>query len=399
MPTYTCTVRRENQQIGETVRTAPNLPALAVRLQAAGWELLKAREIQTGGRRGWVSAAELTAFYRHLAAMLRAGLPLVDGLRLIGQEVYSPALQRALHHISETVAAGGSLADALAHHPHLFDATALGLIRAGEESGTLPEAFEELAEQRETFTTLARKLAPLMVYPATVGVFFLFLTTFLLTFILPKFIKLFQELGINEFPLPTQMLIYGGRLAAPLIFFLGLPLGVVLIVIWIYRRTLLERLFQGLWAWLLPFARELLRTAALARVTRTLGLLLGRGMPVVEALELTSRTAGERRLERALSRAAGQVAMGSSLSEALKAQEVFPPTLTWRLGVAEASQEVAPALCAVADFYLHRVELLSRSLTAVLEPVLIILLGGCLGFMIVGMFLPLVSIIRCLSGG
>ena len=351
------------------------------------------------GGRGAVAEGDLLTVYRQLAALLDGGDRLVEALSTLAKDSPNHRLRVALNGVAAAVSDGARFSEALGQFPQVFRPEVVGVVAAAESSGAMVEALEGLAIRGDTFSSLARKASLPLVYPMLVCVLAVGLMTFLYSFILPKFIALFKEMGMSDdkFPLPTLMMIrvsqaFPGALGA-----LFLVTMVLIAYYLLYRRTASGRLELDYWRFKIPLFGQLAFNAAAARMCATLGMLLDRGVPTPQALRLAGEASGNEVLAAAMRRAEAVVVHGGGVSEGLQDARVLPPAFLWRMSVADSSGTL-PATChKIAEFYLEATESVTRRTISVIEPVSVIVLGLTIGISVVSMFLPLISVISELS--
>lgn len=340
------------------------------------------------GLRQRVGSAELAVTARQLATLLGAGLPLDEALATIAAQLEQPRLTRALGRVREAVMQGETLHAALARHPQLFPQLFLGMVEVGESSGTLDQTLSRLADFLEDQARLQSRITAALTYPllmALVGSSVLF---FLVVFVVPKITRIVEDLG-QALPLPTLLLIKGSALLDRgwwLLLLLALLGG------WLWRRRLRTpsgRLQWDLWLLRAPLFGRLNQMIATARLARTLATLLKSGMPLLRSLEVTAGLLSNTALRRALEETAVSVREGEGLAEPLRRSGVFPPMLTQMAAIGEKSGELETMLLRVAESYEHQSDLRIAALLALLEPMMILLMGGIVGFIVLAILLPI----------
>lgn len=396
MPTYTYTTQASS---GPVHVAANNLPAAIRSLvgQNVGITSIgQPRPDVTGDAK--IGEAELCIFLRQLAASLENGTPLVEALRLLANEARSAATRRVLGAVAAEIADGVPFSAALSARPRAFGPVVPALVRAGERSGDLVETLRQIAEQREGFRTVARQAMGLLAYPALVALLAFIVVTFLLTFIVPKFVQLHAELGIEDFPWPTRLLLLLGRGLPWFLVALFASVGAWLVIYLLRRRTTRGRLVLDYWSLGTPVIGRINLNLALSRVCSALGLLLRRGVALPEALRLAGAASGNMVLAAAFRRGERAVVDGMRLADGLREAEVLPESFVWRISVAESSGEVADTFSRMAKFYQEVSHETARAFQGVIEPMLVILLGTMVMLIVLGIFLPLVNIVSELSG-
>jgi len=351
--------------------------------------------LDIGGRPG---LRDVTIFSRQFATVINAGLPVVQSLAILQRQAEKQGFKDALKKIREDVETGIPLSDALAKFPGIFNRLYVYLVRAGELSGNLDGILERIANYQEKQIALRGKIKSAMTYPVVVLVIALAVTYFLLTGIVPQFAGILTQLG-GELPFITRILIaisdflrYQWWLIALLV--VGSVVGLGL-----YYRTNNGRHVIDRFLLRLPVLGPLVQRTAIASFANTLGLLLKSGVNIIEAIEITKGTAGNIIVEDVLDEAKIAVQRGEQVSQTLQAHpRIFPPLVSSMVAIGEETGAVDSMLEKISTFYEREVDEAVDSLTAALEPMLIVFLGTIVGFIVAGMFLPMFAIIGQLSG-
>jgi type IV pilus assembly protein PilC len=352
-----------------------------------------ARAAGVGGRFGGkVKDKEMAIFTRQFSTMVDAGLPLVQCLTILAEQSESKTLRTVTSRVAGSVEAGSTLADALRRHPKTFDELYVNLVEVGEAGGILDTVLQRLSVYIEKAAALKRKVKSAMIYPLTiVGVAFI-VVIFMLTFVIPTFAKMFTSMGA-DLPLPTLIVIRLSDFATRFWWLiLGAAIGIVVGVRAYYRteggRSLIDALVLKL-----PVFGTLIRKVSVARFTRTLGTLVSSGVPILEGLRITARTAGNRVVERAVLETRASVTAGKTLAEPLRASTVFPPMVVQMISVGEQTGALDAMLNKIADFYDDEVDTAVSALTALLEPLMIVFLGVVIGGLVIAMYLPIFRLV------
>jgi len=340
---------------------------------------------------GGVKTKDILVFTRQFSVMIDAGLPLVQGLDIIASQADNYDFRRVLTDVKARVEAGSTFADALAQHPDAFDELFVQLVRAGEIGGILDTILQRLGAYIEKNEKLKRRVKGAMVYPAIVLTVAVGVTIVLLMFVTPTFEKLFKDFG-GAMPAPTQFLIdlsHAFRDSWYLIF--GIPAA--LVVSW----RLWVRSPRGREAWdkfvlKVPVIGQLVRKIAVARFTRTLGTMLSSGVPILDALEIVAKSSGNRVIERSILFTRAKIAEGKNIAGPLADTKVFPAMVVQMIGVGEATGAMDQMLNKIADFYDDEVDVAVGALTSMIEPIMMVFLGGVVGGFLVAMYLPIFSI-------
>ena len=343
-----------------------------------------------------IKKIHISRFTRQFATMIGAGLPMVQCLEILAQQSESPELREVIDKVKESVQSGSTLADALSRHKKAFDDLYVSMVDAGEIGGALDQILIRLAIYREKADALARKVRGALVYPSVIVVVATGVTFVMLTYIVPVFAKMFEGLGA-ELPMPTQMVL---KLSS---FLRGnILVGIVLLILlfifyrW-YSKTDKGRLLIDRVKLKAPLLGSLLRKTAISRFTRTLGTLISSGVSILDALEITAKTAGNRVIQDAIKRSVVSIAEGETITHPLKETGVFPPMVTQMISVGEKTGGLDDMLQKIADFYDEEVDAAVAALTSIIEPVIIVLMGLVIGGILIAMYLPMFDIIGKIS--
>lgn len=348
------------------------------------------------GIRPGVPAALLSRLFGNLESLLDAGIPLTSSLHLVSEQIEHRRLAAALEDIAFRVEHGKTFAEAVEAHPVIFPPLYTGLIRAGEESGKLPEVMSRLVEYVERESETKRKVTEAMIYPTIVLVIGVSVTTLILVFMVPRFTGILESSGV-PIPGPTRVLMFvSDNLRRFGLYALG---GVVTGVVVLSRlirkprwRLLYDRLLLRI-----PLIGDLIRKAAIARFTKTLGTLLGSGVPLLPSLELVGPTYGNRRLEEANKGLLRSIEGGSNLTGAVRKENVFPRLVVEMVAVGESTGTLDIMLQKIGGFYDKEVERATRRITLALEPALIVTLGVVVGYVALALILPMLKAVSTLG--
>lgn len=341
---------------------------------------------------------DITIFSRQFATVINAGLPVVQSLAILQRQAPKQGLKDALKQVREDVETGQQLSDALAKHPRLFNKLYIYLVRAGEVSGNLDGILDRIAAYMEKQAALRGKIKTALTYPTVVLVIALAVTWFLLTGIVPQFATILDQLG-GELPVITKALIaVSDFLRYQWYILIGLIVAAV-VGLGVFYRTKQGRRVLDSFTLRMPIVGTLVQKSAIASFSNTFGLLLRSGVNIIESIEITKGTAGNAIIEDILDETKDNVQRGEQISTTLvKYPAVFPPMVSSMISIGEETGAVDHMLEKVAGFYEREVDEAVDSLTAALEPMLIVFLGVIVGFIVAGMFLPMFSIIGQLSG-
>ncbi len=347
-------------------------------------------------RTGKVPAKTLALFTRQFSVMIDSGLPLIQCLSIMSEQQEHKGFKMVLNLVREDVEAGATLADAMRKHPNMFDTLFVNMVAAGEAGGILDIILRRLAIFVEKAAKLKRAVLGASIYPAVVILVAVVVIFVIMLWVIPVFATLFEGLNAT-LPLPTRIVMGLSNLIAQFIIPI-IAIAVLSVVGFRYYyktdsgRYTVDRIMLAL-----PIMGTVLKKIAIARFSRTLSTLLVSGVPILEGLEITAGTAGNVVLEEALLRARREVSEGKTLAEPIKKTAIFPPMVTSIVAVGEQTGELDQMLEKLADYYEEEADEAVASMLALLEPVMIIFLGGIIGTIVVSMYLPIFSLIRELS--
>ncbi len=344
-------------------------------------------------KREKVKLKELAVYSRQLSVLIDAELPLMQSLNILAEQTTNKYFKRVITSVREDVEAGSTLNQAKRKFPKAFDDLYCNLVASGEQSGSLDIMLRRLSEYIEKTVRLRSKVRQAMIYPSAILIFAVVVAIFLLWKVIPIFASIFIELGA-ELPMLTAVVIGLSRFVQKYIVFIFLGLIGLVVGFRYFRKT-----EQGRWAtdrWLLkmPLFGPLLRKVAISRITRTMATLVSGGVPMLEALRITSSTAGNVILESAVLRARQAVAEGKSLTDAFKETAQFPFMMIQMVSVGEATGTLDEMLSKLADFYDEEVDAAVSSLLSIMEPVLMIFVGALVGSLVISMYLPIFSLMQ-----
>src|SRR5512137_2613284 len=340
---------------------------------------------------GGVKTKDILIFTRQFSVMIDAGLPLVQGLEIIATQADNREFRRVLTDVKVRVESGSTFADALGQHPKVFDELFVQLVRAGEICGMLDTILQRLGAYIEKNEKLKRRVKGAMVYPSIVLTVAVAVTVVLLMFVTPTFEKMFKDFG-GAMPAPTQFLIDLSHVMTRWWYVIfGVP--VLLFAVWrTWVGTESGRLHWDAFVLKVPVFGPLVRKVAVARFTRTLGTMLSSGVPILDALEIVAKSSGNRVIEKAILNVRARIAEGKNIAGPLAETKVFPPMVVQMIGVGEATGAMDQMLNKIADFYDDEVDVAVAALTSMIEPIMMVFLGGVVGGFLVAMYLPIFSI-------
>ncbi|MBU1086988.1 MAG: type II secretion system F family protein [Candidatus Omnitrophica bacterium] len=378
-------IEAKDEMVALDMLRVKNLIIISITEQKAA----KAAKAKVGSKK--IKPEELVIFSRQLATMVNAGIPLVQSLDILSEQMDSITFRNVVTTIRSDVESGSSLSAALEKHPKVFSMLYTNMVRAGETSGMLDEILERLAGYLEKSGSLARKVKSAMVYPAVVSLMAVGITLVLLLKVIPTFKEIFASLG-GTLPMPTQILInISDTLQAYFIYCVALVVGVGFAVAKLVQTPQGKLRFDQLKLGL-PVFGPLLRKVAVARFSRTLSTLIRSGVPILGALEIVGKTSGNVVIEAAVESARVGIREGESISSPLAKSKAFPPMVTRMISVGEESGELEKMLTKIADFYEDQVDAAVSGLTSLIEPLIIAFLGIVVGSIVIAMFLPIFKI-------
>jgi type IV pilus assembly protein PilC len=376
------------------VQSSDSMDQLRASVRKDGIILIKASEKKEqraapkASRSKKVKQAQIGIFTRQLATMITSGLPLVQSLDILSNQLESATLRAITRTIKEKIEGGARFAEALRDYPNSFDDLYVSLVVAGEEGGLLDSILSRLSTYIEKSEKLKKKVKSALIYPSAIVVVAIGVVLVLLLFVIPVFENMFSSFG-KALPLPTQIAINLSKFVKSYILY---AIPVVVALAFVARRyyktdsggRTIDRLSLKI-----PIIGLLLQKAAVARVTRTLSTLLTSGVSILESLTIVSKTAGNRVIEEALVTARADISEGRSISDPLKESGVFPPMTVQMIQIGESTGALDSMLNKIADFYEEDVDTMVGNLTALLEPVLMVFLGIILGALVIAMYLPI----------
>ncbi len=344
-----------------------------------------------------IKTKDLVIFTRQFATMIDAGLPLVQCLKILGDQQENKTFKKIIEGVRSDVEQGSTFADALGKHPKPFDALYCNLVAAGEVGGILDTILNRLAVYLEKADALARKVKGAMVYPTTVLVVAFGVVVLLLVKVIPTFEKMFADFG-GELPGPTQLVV---NLSHFMQEWIGITLGVLAVAAIAFfqsrkRSYKFRRATDSLFL-KAPVFGSLLRKVAVARFTRTLGTMIASGVPILDGLEIVAKTSGNLVIEESLTDVRTAISEGRTIAEPLSESGVFPGMVTQMIAVGEETGAMETMLSKIADFYDDEVDAAVDALTAMLEPIMMVGLGGTVGSMLIAMYLPIFKIAETIN--
>ena len=404
MPTYSYTARAKNGTKQSGTLTADTRQAASQMLQQKGLIADKLIEKKAGFSMSGaklnkrVKTAELLVFTRQLSTIVSAGLPLMQGLDILADQTEDPNFGAVIDAIAQDVESGETFSDALRKYPRAFPDLYVSMVRSGEASGDLDGVLLQLADYLEASEELKRRIKSAMTYPVVAFSMILLIASGLIVFVVPQFATIFEQMG-GTLPAPTRILIAISDFlrtwyAIPTMILVGLGIYFSLKA---YAKTETGRYNLDKARLRVPVFGMLQRKVAISRFTRTLSTLTRSGVAILQALEITERTAGNEVFARAVRQAADSVRNGDTLADPLMRSEVFPAMVTRMIGVGEKTGALEIMLQKISDFYDAEVRAMVDSLTSLIEPILIGLMGVVVGGIVIALFMPILMLSQLVS--
>lgn len=345
---------------------------------------------------GGVRAKHLTLFTRQLSTLTDAGIPVVQALNILEHQMRPGAMKNVAGSVADEVEGGSSLSEAMAKYPKAFDELYCNMVKAGETSGMLDAVLQRLADFREKAARLKSRVIGALIYPVVVLTVATLIIAGLIKWIIPTFIQMFEEMDV-ELPAPTQVLLHITKFSTTYWYLLpAVPIALFVL----YKIITSTRIGRVVVDWLkfrIPLFGTIINKAAIARFTRTLGTLIGSGVPILEALTISRDTAGNRILADAIQGVHDGVRQGDPLAAPLSQSKVCDDIVVNMVDVGEETGNLDSMLLKVADTYDGDVDVAVEGLTRLMEPITVVLLGGVIGFIVISLFMPLISLIQSLS--
>src|SRR5690349_581038 len=347
---------------------------------------------------GGVPRKQLVAFTRQLSTLQDAGLPVLRSLQILEQQQKPGLLKAIIGGVAEEVEGGGTLSDAMAKYPKAFDKLYVNMINAGEAGGVLDLILARLADFMEKAAKLKKKVIGAMIYPAVVITIAVGIVSMIMIFVIPKFEQIFKDFG-TKLPAITQILLDVSRWFANWGWAYVLASPIVLSLVWKLIRTSEGGKYATDAIKLkVPILGNILSKTAIARFTRTLGTLISAGVPILDAINITKETCGNEVYSRALAKVHDAIREGESMADPLRATKVCDAIVVNMVDVGEETGDLDKMLIKIADNYDNDVDVLVGSLISILEPVMVVILGVIVGFIVIALFMPMITLIQGMSG-
>ncbi len=398
MPQFTYTARDAKGDLKTATIEAANREDVVQQLRRLRMNVVKVEEQAKAKQKttGSVSMKDIVIFTRQFSTMINAGLPLVQALDILSKQSESKALQAVTRQVVFDVESGHTVADALAKHPNAFSDLYVNMVAAGEAGGILDTILMRLATFMEKNDALVRKVKGAMIYPGVIMSVAGIAICVLLIFVIPVFESMFASVGL-ALPLPTRVVIVLSQILKGYWWAIGGGLFGAFTLLKKYYATSNGQLVIDRLLLKFPILGDVLRKSAVSRFTRTLGTLISSGVSILDGLEITAKTAGNRVISDAIMASRSSIAGGDSISAPLAKSNVFPPMVISMIAVGEQTGGLDEMLSKVADFYDEEVDAAVSNLLSLLEPVMIVFLGVVVGGMVVAMYLPIFDMINAVQ--
>lgn len=388
--TLTGTLEANNEAIAaRMLRERGEIP-VSIQMGSASSKTASRKNRGKGGR---VKLDDLVVFSRMLAVMIRAGLPLVEVINILGEQADKRKLREVLRQVERNIEEGSSFTESLQKHPRVFNDFFVSMVKAGEASGMLDTILDLVATYLEKIASINRKIRAAVMYPAVVGTLALGITFFLVWKIVPKFKEIFDDLG-GQLPIMTKITVGASEAIEahwPKMF---IGLALVIVFLWRFKNTYRGRRVYDRVKLKMPVFGPLFLKVGVSRFSRTLSVLIRAGVNILAALEIVAKTSGNSLIEDAVLKTKTSIQSGETLARPLVESGIFPPMVTRMVDVGERTGALENMLSKIADFYEDQVDSTVSMLMSLIEPLLIVFLGVMVGFIVISMFLPLFKMLE-----
>ena len=403
MPAFEYIVKDKSGKDQSGVQESADVSALISTLRSQGFMIIKVSELKKSkalsvtkgparkpGKGGGVNIDDLVVFSRQMATLVGAGIPLIQALDILADQVEREKFKHILRDMHQQVQGGKSFSDSMEKHFKVFSSLFINMVRAGESSGSLEEILDRVATYFEKTAALQKKVKSAMMYPAGVTSLAFLITFGMMTFVIPKFAEIFEGLGA-PLPAPTKMLIEASAFMKTYWYII---IGGIVAFFFIFKQliqTPAGRLAWDSFKLKMPVFGPIFMKVAVSKFSRTLSTLVKSGVPILSSLDIVSKTSGNRRLEFVITGLMDSVKKGESISGPLMKSDVFPPMVVRMIAIGEETGELEEMLTKVADFYDTEVDTAVDGLTSLIEPLIIAFLGTVIGGIVIAMFLPILT--------
>jgi type IV pilus assembly protein PilC len=397
MPTFTYTARAVNGELKTSTIDAPSREEVVAQLRRQRMSVVKVdEETKKVKTRGSIKMRDIVIFTRQFSTMINAGLPLVQALDILAKQTENKVLSEVTRAVVFDVESGHTVADALAKHPNAFSDLYVNMVAAGEAGGILDTILMRLATFMEKNDALVRKVKGAMIYPGVIMSVAVIAICVLLIFVIPVFESMFGSVGL-ALPLPTRIVIGLSRFLKGYWYLIGGSIVGTFFMVKKYYASPNGKLQIDKAMLKVPVLGDVLRKSAVSRFTRTLGTLISSGVSILDGLEITAKTAGNRVIQDAIMASRASIAGGDTIAAPLQKSAVFPPMVISMIAVGEQTGGLDEMLSKIADFYDEEVDAAVGGLLSLLEPIMIVFLGIVVGGMVVAMYLPIFDMINAVQ--
>ncbi|MGE6412732.1 type II secretion system F family protein [Planococcus kocurii] len=385
---------RDTKKVRTGMITAGNRREAIIKLRDDGIKVIDIKEIETTTLQKDISIGnpvkrdQFIMFLRQFSTLMRAGVTIVDTIRILSQQVESKALAKTLAMIEDELRKGNSLSDSLAKHPKIFEPLTINLIKAGEMSGNIDESLDRLATHYDKAYQTRQKVVSAMSYPAVVGVIAIGVVIFLLATIVPMFVEMFEGFG-GELPLLTQVVMQASNLVIQYWYVIIVVVLLIGVLFWAMKRSTKGRMLLDTMLLRMPIFGKIFKKSALARLTRTLSSMFSSSVPILQAMTMVEKVVGNAVMSKVLIASRDSLERGGSLTEPMRNHWAFPPLIPHMISIGEQTGSLDHMLLKVAEFYESEVDAETDRLKALIEPLMIVLLAALVGTIVLSIMLPM----------
>ncbi|AQU79055.1 type II secretion system F family protein [Planococcus faecalis] len=385
---------RDTKKVRTGMITAGNRREAIIKLRDDGIKVIDIKEIETTTLQKDISIGnpvkrdQFIMFLRQFSTLMRAGVTIVDTIRILSQQVESKALAKTLAMIEDELRKGNSLSDSLAKHPKIFEPLTINLIKAGEMSGNIDESLDRLATHYDKAYQTRQKVVSAMSYPAVVGVIAIGVVIFLLATIVPMFVEMFEGFG-GELPLLTQVVMQASNLVIQYWYVIIIVVLLIGVLFWAMKRSTKGRMLLDTMLLRMPIFGKIFKKSALARLTRTLSSMFSSSVPILQAMTMVEKVVGNAVMSKVLIASRDSLERGGSLTEPMRNHWAFPPLIPHMISIGEQTGSLDHMLLKVAEFYESEVDAETDRLKALIEPLMIVLLAALVGTIVLSIMLPM----------
>ncbi|MHB0975696.1 MAG: type II secretion system F family protein [Candidatus Aquicultorales bacterium] len=401
--TYVYKVRDRQGKLIQGSLEGDSLTTIVTKLRQMGYVVVDvsersvaSKEIAIPGFSNRVKPKDLTVFSRQFATMINAGLSLTKSLAILSEQTESKALSKIVAEMLQDVEKGRALSESMVKHARTFPSIFINMVKAGEAGGVLDEVLMRVADHFESEAAIKSKIKSAMAYPTVMFMMSMLITFVLITFIVPIFVNMFSQMG-GDLPLPTKLLLGLSGFMQTWWWALGISGIAFYFAFRSYKRTENGRMKVDTIKLKLPIFGKLIQKMSVGRFSRTLGTLLSSGVPILQALEIVADSSGNAVVARAVKATRGSIKEGETIAKPLTGDKVFPPMVVQMIAVGEETGALDTMLDKIADFYDQEVSTAVETLTSIIEPILIVVMGMLIGGIIVSLYLPMFNIITLIK--